>query len=747
MAIDFAALSITVKRDDVPKTTAELDKMAAAGKRAEDATNRLSGAHNSAGAASVAATRNMGAWSALTAEATGHVGEHSLALGRLGYRMESATSEALGLNSAMGLLGGSFLKFGVGDVYSIAILGGIYALTQAWESLTDPAREARKQIDDMTDALVKQARAAEEATIKGRANLSLIADYNAEVIKADTAGGFKSLIMRSLPVFGFGTGANTTAGDDASHAKAIADAATAQEQTRANEAKTRTEEAERAARELKRLQEEAAAAARKADEAFKAGINSGIAVFDNLASHGLSTSAVSRVLIDDYGTVADRIREMGTASGPAVAELLKLRDALMGNLAVSQAIAIANGTGSVGPLAGKFLPGVGITANGALSDAQGALGHTANVGFGDPHSPNGIQSRLDRAQEREAERIERLNDAYEHALKPFKSLDAAVTDFQQGIKQAATGLLEQFSPGNIAQGLVGGLTSKVEGLISGVIGDAVGGIRHALFGQNGAEKDAARQAADSAKAMALQMDAVTKALGGDQLGAALDALKIGLISTLQQINAALPGSKNEAQRNHERDVAAQQEAQNEANARRQYAEQSQYATEDLAVRNMRALGQGDQANLLAFKEQQARELQAALDANKDATYINNLKITENNELLAFLNGTLSDAVRNNPSGFYGSAAYLSQFASPFSGGAPANYPTDSGISHPNVSPLGGSNPAPARQPITLIFKPGALVMDKNGVMNVVLDQVDAQVMSTGGAGSSRAAAIETMVRR
>ena len=44
MAVDFATLSITVKRDDVPKATAELDRLAQAGDRAGSEAGEQSGA-------------------------------------------------------------------------------------------------------------------------------------------------------------------------------------------------------------------------------------------------------------------------------------------------------------------------------------------------------------------------------------------------------------------------------------------------------------------------------------------------------------------------------------------------------------------------------------------------------------------------------------------------------------------------------------------------------------------------------
>jgi hypothetical protein len=250
------------------------------------------------------------------------------------------------------------------------------------------------------------------------------------------------------------------------------------------------------------------------------------------------------------------------------------------------------------------------------------------------------------------ESVIKLDEEYKAALGSFKSVHAALGDFKEGLKAAATGLLEQFSPSALAQNLVGGIVNQVQGFVSGLFTEAIGGIRHALFGQSGQERDAQRQAEASARAMALQIDAVTKALSGDQLGAAIAALQIQLISALQAINTALPGTKNEAERNRLRAEAAAQEQQQEARARHQDELNRRYAEEDLQVRNLRALGQGDAADRLAFQEQQQREMQKAIDDGRDATYLNTLATVQNNELMAYLNGLLTDATRNAPSGFF-----------------------------------------------------------------------------------------------
>jgi hypothetical protein len=361
-----------------------------------------------------------------------------------------------------------------------------------------------------------------------------------------------------------------------------------------------------------------------------------------------------------------------------------------------------------------------------------------------------LPAAFDAAREatvRHGESIRKLTEEFDVAKQVFTSVDAAVGNLKEGLLSVGTTLLQQLSPSSIAQGLVGGLVHQVDSFVSGLISNAVGGVRHTLFGSNSEERTAARLAADSAKALSLGLDAVTQSLGRNALGAAIDNLQIGLIGTLQAINTALPGTKNEAARNAARAQATRQESEQEKQLRDQYAQSAKYASEDLAVRNLKAIGRTDEAGLLGFREQQQREMDAAKLSHPtdtkdvaqnyaDALYLNTLQTVLNNELLAYQNGLLSTAMRNAPTGFYGIEAYAGAYATPR---GPAGYPTDSG------SPVAqGAHP---NGPITLVFKPGALVVDKNGMMNVVLEQIDQSASSTNGAGTSRSAALDRMARR
>jgi hypothetical protein len=352
---------------------------------------------------------------------------------------------------------------------------------------------------------------------------------------------------------------------------------------------------------------------------------------------------------------------------------------------------------------------------------------------------------LSDAELKHAESVRKLDEEYKAAKEVFSSTDAAVENFREGVKQAATGLLDSLSPSNIAQGLAGGLIQKVDGFVSGVFSSITGGVRHALFGQDSEERAAKRAEVQAAKNVALSLDALAAQLAHNDLQAALDQLRIGLIATLSSIDASEPGKRNESQRNADRQRAIDLEQKSEAQARHQDQLNKQYAQEDLALRNLRATGQGDAADLLAFQEKQAREMQSALDSNKDATYINTLKIVEQNELLAFMNGLLSDAVRNAPTGFWANAYYQS-YATPrggdgLGGGVTGGGPDNSGG---GLTPPGGRSGGSPQGRAGSISVTIPVILEGRVLTSVFVKNIDQYAASTGGAGTSRADALNRM---
>lgn len=317
--------------------------------------------------------------------------------------------------------------------------------------------------------------------------------------------------------------------------------------------------------------------------------------------------------------------------------------------------------------------------------------------------------------------------------------DAIGGGVQNGVLGAAGDALAQFSPQALAYRAVSsGLNFIAKGFTDLALGMLDGGAK----------------AKEYARALKQQRDEYAASIAQfkhDDLAAALAQNMATADQLLRQWQDSLGGIEGVIQllkgggvpgAIQSRDEIAKQEAKNAEIIKRQAV----YAQEDLAVRNMRATGQGDAADLLAFQEKQAREMQAALDANKDATYLSYLATVQNNELLAFQNGLLSTALRNAPTGFWGIAAYAGQFANPSVG--PPGWPGDSGPGtggpdnpRGGVPPLGGGGgqKRPGLGPLTV----NVMLPDGRIIGKVFVKDLAQHAASTNGAGSSLSDALET----
>ncbi len=149
---DVARLGLVVDAEGAIRplrlTQGELDRLVVGGKAAKRSMDDLGTSAANLGVKSVAATRGMGAFTALQAEAVGHVGEHTLALGRLERGLGRVTEEVLHLNPAVGLLAESLGKFALGSVEMVAILGALALLAKGWETFTEDATKAEKATAD-----------------------------------------------------------------------------------------------------------------------------------------------------------------------------------------------------------------------------------------------------------------------------------------------------------------------------------------------------------------------------------------------------------------------------------------------------------------------------------------------------------------------------------------------------------------------------------------------------------------------
>jgi hypothetical protein len=179
-------------------TTEQQLKLEVAMRRTED---RLS-SHSVATATS---TRNMGFFSSLVAEASDHLGEHSLALGRVEFAMARFGEKALGVNPVIGLLSTSLGKFAIGSVEIMAVLAGIDAVVAIYDHFTSATREATKAQDD----LIKKFEEGERVKLGGGvAGLTATAlDVKIENLKKEKVALEAAVAAGSAPATGMASGA------------------------------------------------------------------------------------------------------------------------------------------------------------------------------------------------------------------------------------------------------------------------------------------------------------------------------------------------------------------------------------------------------------------------------------------------------------------------------------------------------------------------------------------------------------
>lgn len=90
----------------------------------------------------VAGTKNMGAWAAMQAEAASHVGEHSLAVGRLEMSLARFSGTALGVSPVVEMLTASLSRFAFGTIETAGALLAVAGIIEAYKLFTAAATEA-----------------------------------------------------------------------------------------------------------------------------------------------------------------------------------------------------------------------------------------------------------------------------------------------------------------------------------------------------------------------------------------------------------------------------------------------------------------------------------------------------------------------------------------------------------------------------------------------------------------------------
>lgn len=387
------------------------------------------------------------------------------AINQLRPSLLALTSQLTGTSPVASRLAGVIGEFAYGGVLATGVVLGITAIAGAYALLTKGAREAREENKKLVDALGEQflpktgprskTEIGYQAALKAKHDLRLQMG-----ILQNSSNDFE--VAGKYREWNF-----------------------------AAPTRTRLVEMERVRTELARVQqiiddvhrgsigklETVTVTARdmqkvlaNAHAKFAEGIRANLEIFDSLAAHGQASKTVNTALISDYGRIADQIRNMGDAATPARLALLELRDALAANLVVSQHIAAINSTGTVGPLVGKTLPGVGVTATGAIADARGTMrGHTPTVGGVDPVA--NVESAIERQARQDKENAERLTNAIQGTAVTIASVVG------NAILQVGN------SRGSQIGGAIGGaIGGGIGAYYGGMAGTAIGGVMGAAVG-------------------------------------------------------------------------------------------------------------------------------------------------------------------------------------------------------------------------------------------------------------------------
>lgn len=218
------------------------------------------------------------------------------------------------------------------------------------------------------------------------------------------------------------------------------------------------------------------------------------------------------------------------------------------------------------------------------------------------------------------------------------------------------GVGQAFGGNRTAGGIGGALSGAAAGALAGsvipgigtAVGAVIGGLSGLVGGLMGASK-AAAAAAEAMKRLNLNLETWRAQVAGTDTPLAQQIRQVRAEAS-QMRQDAIDAVGMKASRGIRREINSL-EAQRIAMLEREAAVLRKRSLEDLEVRRLRAGGQDAAADRLAFRLQLDREYEQAVKENRDALYLNTLKTVQNSEWIAYLNGTLKDAVRNSPSGF------------------------------------------------------------------------------------------------
>lgn len=755
-------------RDKLGRFTSSSDSVADALKRQSAAAAAAGGAFQSSGSQVTDHTRHMtllqieaikmndaldkgnkhlGFWDSILQKATQHSGEHTIGIGKLERGFEEMSVKALGANRIVGLLGATTLKFGVGTVETVGILGGLALITFAWEKLTETVRAADKAQDEAAASALSSLRThvggpggafADQMTgaIGKSQDIGEEIKQKSSFWEALKSGSFMSFNLNPSDRQDQVT---NLANDKAQYDLAVKwlkvqkDLADAKQY--ANSVTTPYDRAVSRGTSISGFYTEAMAAEAKLTELAKSGTFEvrdaaiqALGALDKIVTHrklidlglaespsqvgGIESGAALGALKATGGTIGAAFKTLSTQSvdqrlqyGGQIGDLtdqidnfsLRTHEALkehkndwtsvgVGLRAAAKdaqtyydAVQVALHPDRAGSI------GAGIRGaqrdNGAMAFVQSSEQYGANLSAREAALK--LPAVFDAVREAAVKLGEALRTGGQKVELGLAAWGLSHVDkvgntpahwnfdkgaigggLKAGVTDAAGDALAQFSPQAIAYSLASkAINFAVQGLTD--LGASLLGV--------GASATEARRAQ---RQLTDEYNAAVAAFRHDDLSAALaqnlatyEQLVKQTNDTLGNVSTLIHGGAD-AFNAYKKAIGdlSEQAKRNAALATQQAAEQKQYAQEDLNVRNLRATGHGDQADRLALQEKQAREMQAAREKAladgvidlSERLYLQTLATTQNNELLAFLNGTLADATRNSPTGFY-AEAYMGQY--------------------------------------------------------------------------------------
>jgi hypothetical protein len=193
------------------------------------------------------------------------------------------------------------------------------------------------------------------------------------------------------------------------------------------------------------------------------------------------------------------------------------------------------------------------------------------------------------------------------------SIGSASSSGNRG-SSALFGAMSGAASGAMAGSIIPGIGTAV-GAAVGAVAGFVGGI----IGAGHAADLSAKEMENLRKSLQTSIAGIRAEMGNDKLGAALAGVQAQFDALRKAAEDAYAYGQNEGERNKKLAELNALEAQRVAQIKAEYALAQERAQEDYAVRKLAAEGHQEEADALAFAEQQTREYAAAVKDGADAT--------------------------------------------------------------------------------------------------------------------------------